>query len=100
MYITLQSAKKHLQIDSDFVDDDDYITFLIQVAEDAVAQNLNIALKDLLVDGMLPPAIMHAILLLVGNLYNNREPISYGSVAKIPYTIEYLLGLYKHYYIP
>ena len=29
MYITLQSAKKHLQIDSDFVDDDDYITFLI-----------------------------------------------------------------------
>ena len=29
MYITLESAKKHLQIDEDFKDDDNYITFLI-----------------------------------------------------------------------
>lgn len=37
MYITLSEAKKHLQIDSSFTDDDAYITALIEVAEDSVA---------------------------------------------------------------
>ena len=100
MYITLKEAKKHLIIDDDFREDDDYITFLIQVSEDAVANHLNVAFKDLLVEGMLPPAVVQAVLLLVGNLYNNREPISYGSVTKIPYTLDYLLGLYKNYTLP
>ena len=51
MYITLQEAKKHLQIDADFTDDDNYIITLIQVAEDSVAQHLDIALRELLTDG-------------------------------------------------
>jgi hypothetical protein len=46
---------------------------------------------------ILPPAIQHAILLMVGNLYNNREPVSYNTVVTVPYTLEYLLGLYKNY---
>ena len=100
MYVTLKLAKKHLQIDDSYTDDDAYITGLIQVAEDAVSQHLDIALQDLLVDGLLPSAIVHSILLMVGNLYATREPIAYGSVVKVPYTLDYLLGLYKHYNIP
>jgi hypothetical protein len=45
----------------------------------------------------LPAGIKHAILLMIGNLYANREPISYGAVIKVPYTLDYLLGLYKNY---
>ena len=97
MYITLQEAKKHLQIDADFTDDDNYIITLIQVAEDSVSQHLDIALRELLTDGKLPSAIQHSILLMVGNLYANREPVAYTSVVKVPYTLDYLLGLYKHY---
>lgn len=100
MYVTLKLAKKHLQIDDSFTDDDRYITGLIQVAEDAVSQHLDIALQDLLVDGILPSAVIHSILLIVGNLYATREPIAYGTVVKVPYTLDYLLGLYKHYNIP
>lgn len=100
MYITLAEAKKHLQIDSTFTDDDAYITALIAVAEDSVAQHLDIALDSLVVGGDLPPAIKQSILLMVGNLYANREPVSYSSVTRIPYTMEYLVGLYKHYFIP
>lgn len=100
MYITLSEAKKHLQIDSSFTDDDAYITALIEVAEDSVAQHLDIALESLVVGGKLPPTIEQSILLMVGNLYANREPVSYSSVSKIPYTFEYLVGLYKHYFIP
>lgn len=100
MYITLQEAKKHLQIDADFTDDDNYIITLIQVAEDSVSQHLDIALRELLSDGQLPSAVRHSILLMVGNLYANREPVAYTSVVKVPYTLDYLLGLYKRYYIP
>lgn len=39
------------------------------------------------------------MLLMIGNLYANREPVTYGTVVKIPYTYEYLIGLYKRYEI-
>lgn len=97
MYITLEQAKKHLLVDESFKDDDLYITELIAVAEDSVAHHLDIALNELEVGGNLPPAVIHAMLLMIGNLYANREPVTYGSVAKIPYSYEYLISLYKKY---
>ena len=100
MYITIDEAKKHLNVDDSYKDDDTYIGDLIKVAEDSVAQHLDIALDGLVVDGALPSAISHSILLMVGNLYANREPVAYSSVVKVPYTLEYLLGLYKHYEVP
>lgn len=100
MYVTVDDAKKHLNIDASFTDDDTYISDLITVAEDAVSRHIDIALDELVVGGTLPPSIIHSILLMVGNLYANREPVSYTTVAKVPYTLEYLLGLYKHYYLP
>ena len=87
MYVTLTEAKKHLNIDESFQDDDNYIGVLIQVAEEAIAHHIDIALEDMVVDGVLPSAIHHSILLLVGNLYANREPVAYTSVAKVPYTL-------------
>lgn len=98
-YITLEQAKKHLLIDESFTADDQYILDLITVAEDSVSKHLDIALEELEVGGKLPPAIIHAMLLMVGNLYANREPVAFGTIAKIPYSYEYLVGLYKHYEI-
>ena len=100
MYVTLIQAKKHLQIDEDYKDDDEYLIYLIQVAEDAVAQYLNIPIASLLEDGYLPASIVHSILLMISNLYANREPVAYATPVKIPYNLEFLLGFYKHYFIP
>lgn len=100
MYITLSQAKKQLQIDEDFNDDDNYIISLIQVAEDAIAKHLDIPLQGILVGGTLPPTIIQSILLLVANLYANREPVAYSSAVKVPYTIEYLVDLYRRQYCP
>ena len=97
MYVTLDEAKKHLLVDNSFKDDDEYILALIDVAEDAVSVNLCEKLDSITVGGELPPAVKAAILLLVGNLYANREPVAYTSVNKVPYTFEYLLSLYKNY---
>lgn len=97
MYLTLEMAKKHLQVDKDFKDDDLYILDLITVAEDSVEKHLNIALDEIQEGGILPPSIIHAMLLMIGNLYANREPVSYGTVARIPYSYEYLISLYRNY---
>jgi hypothetical protein len=73
---------------------------LISVAEDAISKHLDIALDELEEGGILPPSIVHSILLLVGNLYANREPAAFSSVSKVPFTLDYLVGLYKNYNIP
>ena len=99
MYITLEQAKKHLLVDEDFRADDMYILDLIAVAEDSVSKHLDIALDELETGGNLPPAIIHAMLLMIGNLYANREPVAFGTVVKLPYSYEYLIGLNKHYEI-
>ncbi len=97
-YITLEQAKQHLLVDISFSADDSYIESLIAVAEDSVKQHLDVtALSELEVGGILPPALFHAMLLMIGNFYSNREPIAFTSVAKLPLSYEYLIGLYKHY---
>jgi hypothetical protein len=100
MYITLEQAKQHLLVDADFKADDLYILDLITVAQDSVEKHLDIALEELEDGGYLPPSIVNAMLLMLGNLYANREPVMVGKIVKIPYTYEYLVGLYKHYEIP
>lgn len=96
-YLTLTMAKQHLLVDASVTEDDSYITQLCDVAEAAVEVDLDrklVALED--ADGNLPAPIIQAMLLTVGNLYANREPVAMGVAANaIPYTFEYLKGLYK-----
>lgn len=47
--------------------------------------------------GELPSSIIHSILLLVGNLYNNREATSYSVVSEVPYTYKYLINLNRNF---
>lgn len=97
MFILLEEAKKHLNIDKSFHDDDAYITSLIEVAEDAVAKHADIKLSDTLQHGFLPASLRHAILLLVGTYYANRENIAFAANSEIPYTVSHLINLNKKY---
>lgn len=98
MYIQLDLAKKHLNIEEDFTEDDEYILSLIEVAESAVRVHINedfasIAEKN---GGCLPPPILQAALLMIGNMYQNREPIGTKNQA-LPFNYQYLIDLYKNY---
>ena len=98
-YLTLASTKKHLIVDDSFTDDDTYITSLMNVAEAVVERDIDqplVTLED--GAGNLPAPITQAMLLVVGNLYANREPVAIGARAvNVPYTFEYLKGLYKNH---
>lgn len=96
--IPLELAKKHLNLDEDYTEDDEYILGLVGAAKGAVEKALNASLDRLAEEngGEVPMAIIQAILLMVGNLYQNRE-ITGSKTAALPYNFEYLINLYKHY---
>ena len=89
-YTEIQDMKRHLNVDFD--DDDAYISDLIDVAEEAISTYLNRPLCEFIgQDGCLKPTLKHAVRLLVGNWYANREPVAYASATNVPYTLDYLL---------
>lgn len=47
--------------------------------------------------GKFPPTLMQAMLLLVGNYYNNRESVAFTGVSELPQSYLYLLSLYQNY---
>jgi uncharacterized phage protein (predicted DNA packaging) len=98
MLITLDIIKKHLNIDADFTDDDDYIEFLESVAEDLVQKHIDKKFDDIIAEeGALPNALLHAILLFIGNMYDNRESVAFATPSEVPQSLTYILNMYRDY---
>ena len=101
-YINTDLVKRHLLVDAAYTDDDYYIGTLMDVAEDSVSVHLDMPLASLAEanGGQLPASVIQAMLLMVGNLYANREPVTVGvSVAEMPLSYQYLIGLYMNHSI-
>lgn len=97
MYIDLDYAKKHLNIEPDFTEDDEYILGLIDMAEKAVRVHVNedfdtLAEKN---GGCFPTPLLQAMLLMIGNMYQNREPL--GNRVELPLSYTYLIRLYQNW---
>ena len=98
MFIDTVILKKHLNIDEDFISDDEYLKALCKAAECAVENHIARPLSEIVDEhGRLPAAVKHAILLLVGHFYSNRESVSFASASEIPLAYQYLLQPYKSY---
>ena len=96
-YITLNQAKKHLNIESDFTEDDEYILSLIAVAEEAVKVHCNEDFDKLVKkEGCLPAPLLQSMLLMVGNLYQQREVVA-AKTNRLPFNYQYLIDLYRNY---
>lgn len=98
MYITLDLAKKHLNLESGFTEDDEYILNLIEAAEQAVTVHLNEDLDSIAEKngGCIPTPIFQAMLLQIGNLYQNREIVG-NQTTPLPFAYQYLIDLYRNY---
>lgn len=98
MYLQLYQIKKHLNINDEFHDDDEYLVDLSKVAENVIQKHIDRELADLEDgEGNLPSPLYHAMLLLIGNYYANRESVSFASAMSLPHAYEYLIALYKNY---
>lgn len=99
MFVELDRIKKHLNIDQYYKEDDCYIIALYEVAQNVVEKHTDMDL-DVIAEsngGELPPPLVHAMLLFIGDMYRNRESISNLSVNAIPFSYDYILSLYKNY---
>lgn len=98
MYIPLELAKKHLNIESSYTEDDEYILMLIDAAEQAVRVHVNEDLDTLAENngGCIPTPILQAILLMLGSMYQNREIVGTKTQA-LPFAYQYLIDLYRNY---
>ena len=99
MYITLEKAKQHLNLEAEYTADDEYIQGLIEVAEQAVQIHVNEKLETIAQKngGELPSPLVQAMLLMIGNLYQNREPVAPSKVMALPFNYEYLIRLYQNW---
>ena len=88
--LTLAETKLHLRVDHD--DEDVLIEALMATATAACADFLNMPAADLVV--AVPAPVKSAALLLVGNLYENRESMGDRPYSKNP-TFEALLNPYR-----
>ena len=97
--LTIEQIKKHLNIDEYFHDDDDYLLSLQEVAKMAVERHIDLSFDDIKENngGEIPPPLLHALLLLIGNLYRDRESVSFVNATEIPLTYNYILSMFKNY---
>lgn len=99
MYLDLDVVKKHLNLESSFTEDDEYLLMLIDVAEQTVRVHVNEDLEKIAEksgDGCLPTPLFQAMLLQIGNLYQNREIVGAKTTA-LPFGYQYLIDLYRNY---
>lgn len=98
MILTLDLAKKHLNIEDSYHEDDQYILMLCDAAEQSVRKHVNEDLDDIAEKngGCIPTPLFQAMLLMVGNLYQNREIVGHKTEA-LPFAYQYLIDLYRNY---
>lgn len=95
MYLTTDEIKKHLNID--YNDDDAYLADLIDAAEDYVATYTNRPIYELTDGSDLRPMVKHAVKLIVGNWYANRESVTFATPSELPYGVAAILVPLKKY---
>lgn len=98
-YLNLDLIKKHLNIDSNFHDDDEYLTMLGNVVEQVTERHIDDSFQLIMLknNGVFPPTLIQAMLLLCGTYYSNRENVAFTSSSEIPQSYSYLLSLYQNY---
>ena len=98
MYLDLDVVKKHLNLESSYTEDDEYILVLMDVAEQAVKVHVNESLETIAEKngGCIPTPLFQAMLLQIGSLYQNREIVGSKTTA-LPFGYQYLIDLYRNY---
>lgn len=92
--VTLADIKIHLHIDADLTVEDALLDAYVGAAIEHIEK---ITEEDFSVN--MPLAIQHAVKLLVGHWYRNREGVSEGKQTEAPFTINALIEPYRKHTI-
>lgn len=94
--VSLALFKKHVRAD-DFADDDEYLSHLLEVAEETVIIATNHTGQELLDgnNGVVPAPLQHAIMMLAAHWYNQRESVSSVQMHEVPDSLQALVKPYR-----
>lgn len=95
-FVTLEMIKTHLNIEQDYRDERLH-NYLLHLREVAFLVVQNHICSDLATLNGNKKAIGHALLLLIGTYYLQRESIGTSSMKECPHTLQYILDQYKSY---
>lgn len=97
-YLTAEDIKQHLNINLDYVDEDEYLLLLAEVAFQSIQNYIDQPVSNFVDnDGEIEAPLRHAALLLIGTWYQNRESVTFGTAKPMPHSFEYLLTNYVNY---
>lgn len=88
--VTLVEAKQHLRVESSFTEDDLEIEAIINAATDHLT-SIGVEMSA----DPLPPAIHHAVLLLVGHFFGNKEATNSEQIRFTPLGVDRLIAPYR-----
>ena len=100
-FLTIEQIKIQCRLELDDTSQDSQLAMLGDVAEQAVADHLNRTLypdavpEDEANGLVVNPPVRMAMLLMVGQLYENREATSDLSLKEVPLAYQYLLAPYR-----
>lgn len=95
----LELFKKHVRAD-DFDEDDEYLQYLLDTAEDVIVKytrRTRRELADLGECSPLPLPLMQAVLMLAGHWYNQREAVASVQMHEVPDTLRTLVNPYRKF---
>jgi len=96
-YVSLDLFKKHVRAD-DFMEDDTYLSTLLEAAEAHVVGMTNRTEEELLSmsDGEnLPKQLVIAVLTLGAHWYNQREAVAGTQMTEVPHSLEALVKPFR-----
>lgn len=97
MKITLELAKAHLRLPSDYTEDDALLAAYIAAAEDRVAEYLCREVDDIAPGGEWPDGVGMAVLLLIGQHYDHRSNVETVRTYEVDGGVARLLNHYRDY---
>lgn len=89
MICTINELKQNLNIESNYTDEDEFLLYLLEVAEEVIFNYLDKTKEDY---NTIPSSVKYAILIIASQYYENRTAITHGTANKIPFTLELLLS--------
>lgn len=94
--VSLELLKKHVRAD-DFSDDDDYLSHLLETAQQHVTMSTSRTAAELMAMGAgeYPLPLRHAILMLAAHWYNQRESVSATQMHDVPDALQALVKPYR-----
>lgn len=94
--VNLETFKKHCRAD-DYTDDDTLLQSYLDAAEAWVIRSTERTETELtsLNDGAFPKPLAQAIYMLGAHWYNQREAVSGGNMAEVPYSLQALIKPYR-----